>query len=120
MEKEAKKLYKSTKQKLSKAKRSYVCRSLKDVVRGYRNCKTASEERDFVKKESAHIRDLFREEDTTFRRQNVLKLLFFHMNGYPTEWGQLECLKLCASSRFKDKRVSLYSSQRLRRVDTTK
>ncbi|KAJ8901194.1 hypothetical protein NDN08_007043 [Rhodosorus marinus] len=105
MEKEAKKLYKSTKQKLSKAKRSYVCRSLKDVVRGYRNCKTASEERDFVKKESAHIRDLFREEDTTFRRQNVLKLLFFHMNGYPTEWGQLECLKLCASARFKDKRV---------------
>mmetsp|Transcript_8485 Transcript_8485/g.25497 ORF Transcript_8485/g.25497 Transcript_8485/m.25497 type:complete len:931 (+) Transcript_8485:181-2973(+) len=105
MEKEAKKLFKSTKEKLNKAKRSYICKSLKDVVRGYRNCKTASEERAYVKKESAHIRDLFREEDTAFRRQNVLKLLFFHMNGYPTDWGQIQCLKLCASPRFKDKRV---------------
>lgn len=77
----------------------------RDVVRGYRDCKTAAEERAFVKKESAHIRDLFREEDVAFRRQNVLKLLFFHMNGYSTEWGKIECLKLCTSSKYKDKRV---------------
>uniref|UniRef100_A0A7S1TBZ6 AP-1 complex subunit gamma n=1 Tax=Compsopogon caeruleus TaxID=31354 RepID=A0A7S1TBZ6_9RHOD len=105
MEKEVKKLFKKTKETLNKAKRSYVCKSLKDVIRGFRECKTVAEERALVKKESAHIRDLFKEGDTAFRRRNVLKLLFFHMNGHPTDFGQIECLKLCASHKYMDKRV---------------
>ncbi|KAA8498504.1 AP-1 complex subunit gamma-2 [Porphyridium purpureum] len=105
MEKEARKVYKKTREAYNKAKRTYVCRSLKDCIKAYRECKTVEEERAFVKKESAHIRDLFREGDTAFRRRNVQKLVFFHMNGYPTDFGQIECLKLAASQNFKDKRV---------------
>jgi len=60
-----------------------------------------------VKKESAHIRDLFKEGDTAFRRRNVAKLLFFHMNGYPTDFGHMECLRLAASPKFADKRVGV-------------
>lgn len=59
-----------------------------------------------MKKEAAHIRDLFREGDTAFRRWNITKLLFFHMNGYPTDFGMTECIKLCASPKFADKRVA--------------
>ena len=39
------------------------------------------------------------------RVRNVAKLLFIHMMGYPTHFGQMECLKLIASSKFPEKRV---------------
>lgn len=78
----------------------------RDVVKAYRACTTRSEERALVKKESAHIRDLFREGDKAFRRRNVAKLLFFHMNGYETDFGMTECIKLCASNKYKDKRIA--------------
>eukprot|EP00178_Gracilaria_changii_P014233 TRINITY_DN40287_c0_g1_i1.p1 TRINITY_DN40287_c0_g1~~TRINITY_DN40287_c0_g1_i1.p1 ORF type:complete len:855 (-),score=135.90 TRINITY_DN40287_c0_g1_i1:2165-4729(-) len=102
----AKKLMKSAKSNWSKAKRTYMCRTLKEVVKAYRACTTRSEERALVKKESAHIRDLFREGDKAFRRRNVAKLLFFHMNGYPTDFGMTECIKLCASNKYNDKRIA--------------
>lgn len=106
MEKQANRLVKAAKSKYSKAKRTYTCRSLKDLIKAYRACTTSAEERALVKKESAHIRDLFKEGDTAFRRRNISKLLFFHMNGYPTNFGMTECIKLCASDSFADKRVA--------------
>jgi len=51
------------------------------------------------------IRTSFKEEDATFRHRNVAKLLFVHMLGYPSHFGQMECLKLIASPRFLDKRI---------------
>jgi hypothetical protein len=39
------------------------------------------------------------------RHQNVAKLLFIHMLGYPTHFGQVECLKLIASQNFPEKRM---------------
>lgn len=78
----------------------------RDLIKAYRACTTQSEERALVKKEAAHIRDLFREGDKAFRRQNIAKLLFFHMNGYPTDFGMTECIKLCASNKYNDKRVA--------------
>lgn len=107
MEKEAKKLFSRAKDSLSKAKRTYTCRTLKEVITAYRACTSSAEERALVKKESAHIRDLFKEGDTAFRRRNVAKLLFFHMNGYPTDFGHMECLRLAASPKFADKRVGV-------------
>jgi len=80
--------------------------SCRDLIKAYRACTTRSEERALVKKEAAHIRDLFREGDKAFRRQNIAKLLFFHMNGYPTDFGMTECIKLCASNKYSDKRVA--------------
>jgi hypothetical protein len=106
MEKQANKFVKAAKSKYSKAKRTFTCRSLKDLIKAYRACTTSADERALVKKESAHIRDLFKEGDATFRRVNIAKLLFFHMNGYPTNFGMTECVKLCASDKFSDKRVA--------------
>lgn len=106
MEKQANRLVKAAKSKYREAKRIYTCRSLKDLIKAYRACTTSAEERALVKKESAHIRDLFKEGDTAFRRRNISKLLFFHMNGFPTNFGMTECIKLCASDSFADKRVA--------------
>ena len=39
----------------------------------------------------------------TFIPRNVAKLMFMHMLGYPTHFGQMETLKLIASSGFPDK-----------------
>eukprot|EP00392_Amoebophrya_sp_AT5.2_P003401 g3406.t1 len=78
---------------------------LRELIRNIRTCKTAAEERAVIAKECAAIRTAFREEDGGYRHRNVAKLLFIHMLGYPTHFGQMECLKLIASPRFPEKRV---------------
>lgn len=40
-----------------------------------------------------------------YRHRNVAKLLYMHMLGYPTHFGQMECIKLLASSKFAEKRI---------------
>ena len=62
-----------------------------------------------IQKESAYIRTQFRTTDTHLdpdtRYILISKLLYIHMLGYPAQWGQMECVKLVASSRFADKRL---------------
>jgi len=58
-----------------------------------------------IARECALIRTAFKEDDNQFRHRNVAKLLFIHMMGYPTHFGQMECLKLIASTKFPEKRV---------------
>jgi len=78
---------------------------LRDLIRQVRACKTASEERAVIAKESAMIRTAIREEQSHYRHRNVAKLLFMHMLGYPTHFGQLECMKLISSPHFPEKRI---------------
>ncbi|XP_072389178.1 AP-1 complex subunit gamma-1 isoform X1 [Diabrotica undecimpunctata] len=78
---------------------------LRDLIRQIRAARTAAEERSVVNKECAYIRSTFREEDSVWRCRNIAKLLYIHMLGYKAHFGQLECLKLIASSRFTDKRI---------------
>ena len=78
---------------------------LRDLIRQIRSARTAAEEREVINKECAQIRDSFRAEDSTWRCRNVAKLLYIYMLGYPAHFGQLECLKLIASSRYTDKRI---------------
>ncbi|CRH01370.1 AP-1 complex subunit gamma, putative [Plasmodium relictum] len=78
---------------------------LRELIRNIRSCKTAAEERSVVAKECALIRTAFKEEDNIYRHRNVAKLLFINMLGYPTHFGQIECLKLIASNKFSYKRI---------------
>eukprot|EP00598_Pedospumella_elongata_P005777 CAMPEP_0184983218 /NCGR_PEP_ID=MMETSP1098-20130426/12515_1 /TAXON_ID=89044 /ORGANISM="Spumella elongata, Strain CCAP 955/1" /LENGTH=904 /DNA_ID=CAMNT_0027507025 /DNA_START=98 /DNA_END=2812 /DNA_ORIENTATION=+ len=78
---------------------------LRDLIRAVRACKTAAEERAVISKECALIRTAIKEEDEQFRHRNVAKLLFIHMLGYPTHFGQMECLKLISASGFPEKRI---------------
>ncbi|WVN88222.1 uncharacterized protein L203_103423 [Cryptococcus depauperatus CBS 7841] len=79
--------------------------NLKALIKAIRSCKTLADERSVIQKESAAIRTSFKEEDSFTRHNNVAKLLYIHMLGYPAHFGQIECLKLVASPRFADKRL---------------
>ncbi|KAJ8439521.1 hypothetical protein Cgig2_007038 [Carnegiea gigantea] len=78
---------------------------LRDMIRAIRACKTAAEERAVVRKECAAIRAAISENDPEYRHRNMAKLMFIHMLGYPTHFGQMECLKLIASPGFPEKRI---------------
>ena len=78
----------------------------RELIRSVRQCKTAAEERNVIAKESAALRNAFQEQDTTYRHRNVAKLMYIHMMGYPTHFGQMETLKLIAASGFPEKACS--------------
>lgn len=82
-----------------------MSQKLRDLIRNVRSCKTAAEERAVIAKESALIRTAFKEHDKQHRYRNVAKLLFIHMLGYPSHFGQMECVKLIASPLFGEKRM---------------
>jgi hypothetical protein len=75
----------------------------RDLIRAVRQCKTAAEERTVISKESAALRNAFKNQDTAYRHRNVAKLMFIHMLGYPTHFGQMEALKLIAAIGFPEK-----------------
>ena len=78
---------------------------LRDLIHAVRQCRTAAQERGLVSKESAKIRTSFAKDDVENRQRNVAKLLYIHMLGYPTQFGQMECMKLISSQYFADKRI---------------
>lgn len=78
---------------------------LRDLIRAVRTCKTAAEERAVISKECALIRTAIKEENEQFRHRNVAKLMYIHMLGYPTHFGQMECLKLISAQSFPEKRI---------------
>lgn len=81
--------------------------SLKSFIKAVRKAKTIADERSVVKKESAAIRTSFKDInlDQTTRRVNIAKLLYLYIIGEKTHFGQVECIKLLASSKFADKRL---------------
>jgi len=78
---------------------------LRELIRAVRACKTAQEERAVIAKECALIRTAFKENNVAYRHRNVAKTIFIQMLGYPSHFGQLECLKLIASPNFPEKRI---------------
>jgi hypothetical protein len=75
------------------------------MIRTIRACKTAAEERAVVAKECAVLRDLLKEPIQYHRHRNIAKLMFIHMLGYPTHFGQMECIKLIAEGDYPEKRI---------------
>ena len=80
-------------------------KSTRDFIRQVRASKTAAEERSTISKEAALIRNDFRNEKSSNNQSNMAKLLFIHLMGYPSYFGQVQSVKLIASPNFSDKRI---------------
>lgn len=81
---------------------------LKDFIRQIRACKTQADERAVIAKESAAIRTSLKDDVTAsleVRHANIAKMLYIHMLGHSTHFGQIECLKLVAAGKYADKRL---------------
>nr|KAJ0200541.1 hypothetical protein LSAT_V11C600306430 [Lactuca sativa] len=78
---------------------------MKDMIRAIRACKTDAEEHAIVRKECASIRASVSDNDNDYRHRNLAKLMFIHMLGYRTHFGQMKCLKLIAAPGFPEKRI---------------
>ena len=48
-----------------------------------------------------------RQDVSALRPRAVAKLMFMHMLGYPTHFGQMECLKLLSSTSYAEKVCSV-------------
>ncbi|KAF0891366.1 hypothetical protein E2562_009802 [Oryza meyeriana var. granulata] len=75
------------------------------MIQAIRMCKMAPEERAVVRRECTAIRAAISEGDQDYRHRNMAKPMFIHMLGYPTHFGQMECLKLIAAVGFPEKRI---------------
>ncbi|CCW59854.1 unnamed protein product [Phytomonas sp. EM1] len=84
---------------------------LRELIRSVRMCKTASEERELINRESAWIRKEFKEGTPYLRTRNMLKLLYLRLLGYPTEFGQLEVINLLSQTDFSGKRIGYLALQ---------
>ena len=82
---------------------------LKDLIKGVRNAKTAADERAVITKECAAIRTAFREGKDATRARNVSKLVYMYLLGYPTEFGQMEPIKLMTSENYVDKKTGYFA-----------
>jgi len=78
---------------------------LRDLIRAVRSSKTAADERAVISKECAAIRTSLKEGNDFLRARNVAKLMYIHMLGYPTQFGQMECINLITSEKYGEKRV---------------
>ncbi|KAF0989962.1 hypothetical protein HZS_6829 [Henneguya salminicola] len=78
---------------------------LREVVHNIRMCKTLKEEQNLVAVECAEIRDCFKAKNKNLHCVAMTKLLYFYILGYPSNFGQLECLKLISTDRYVDKRI---------------
>lgn len=86
---------------------------LAKIIREVRGCKTAAEERSVVHRECATIRKVLTALDSHQGQlaagapvaEAMLKLVYVHMLGYPTEFGQMYVVKLLAANDLTAKRV---------------
>lgn len=78
---------------------------LSEFIKQVRAAKTAAEERAVVAREAAALREAFKLGNPDVRHRNVAKLCFMSMLGYPTHFGQMECVKLIATTTFPEKRI---------------
>eukprot|EP01064_Diplonema_japonicum_P007514 TRINITY_DN1513_c0_g1_i1.p1 TRINITY_DN1513_c0_g1~~TRINITY_DN1513_c0_g1_i1.p1 ORF type:complete len:823 (+),score=184.47 TRINITY_DN1513_c0_g1_i1:83-2470(+) len=76
-----------------------------DVIKKVRGAKTAAEERVVIKNECIMIRTAFKEGKEQYRSRNVNKLMYLSLLGHPTEFGQVECIKLISSDIFREKKI---------------
>ena len=84
---------------------------LKDFITKLRACKTSEEEKQLILKEKAAIRQSFQKNQHQLKPRNLIKLLFINLQGYDTEFGQIESLNVTCRNSFVEKKVGYLTMQ---------
>lgn len=78
---------------------------LKDFITQLRACKTTKEEKEFILKETASIRQSFQKNEHSYKPRNLVKLLFISLQGVNVDFGQIESLNLACRNSFIEKKI---------------
>ena len=78
---------------------------LKEFITMLRECKTQSEEREYMLKEKSNIQESFLKNKHELRPRNLVKLLFINLQGFETEFAQIESLNIINRSSFLEKKI---------------
>lgn len=70
-----------------------------------KNAPSAEQERTIVANESAKIRNDFGQAQYDNLQDNLTKLIFIYLLGYPSHFGQMACLQLISKQGYNDKRI---------------
>lgn len=74
-------------------------------IKQVKDAATAEEARYLITNESALIRSDFNQSKIESLRDDLVKLIFIHLMGYPSYFGQMPALQLISSHSIEDKRV---------------
>lgn len=87
---------------------SQATTNLRQLIQTIRGCKTATEERSVIQRETASIRHVIGNGSPTIKERSrcVLKLAYISMLGYSTEFAQMQVVTLIAENDFVAKRCA--------------
>ena len=91
--------------KLKEIKIPFMRKSAQGFIKQVKNANSAEEERILIANESASIRNDFGQSNTETLRENLLKLIFIHLLGYPSYFGQMASIQMINMGGYEDKRV---------------
>ena len=80
-------------------------KSCQAFIKHVKEASTAEEERRLIANESAYIRNDFGQQKYTNLKEDLAKLMFIYLLGYPVHFGQMACLQLISSLSYRDKRI---------------
>lgn len=83
----------------------FMRKSCHAFIKQVKDASSAEEERVLIANESSIIRSDFGQQKTTSLREDLTKLIFIYLLGYPAHFGQMACLQLISSPVFQDKRI---------------
>ena len=83
----------------------FTRKSCQAFIRQVKDATSAEEERRLIANESSKIRDDFSQNKNENLLQNLTKLIYIYLLGYPAHFGQMASLQLISSPLYQDKRI---------------
>ena len=90
---------------ISKIKVPFGRKTPEAFIKQVKNASSAEEERSIIATESAKIRNDFGQSQYDNLKDNLTKLIFIYLLGYPSHFGQMATLQLISKQPFHEKRV---------------
>lgn len=79
--------------------------TLSKLIKDFRECKTAAEEREFINNVRGDIRVNIQKWNFEKKADAILKLIWINMKGYETEFAQVECMNALFYEDFRMKLI---------------